>query len=301
MDRPITTVFGGTGFLGSRIARELVASGSRVRIAARRPVRPEWATANQTIELVTADVRNEPSITRAVTGARGVVNAVSLYTESGQNGTFESVHVQGATRVARAAQATGVERMVLVSGMGVDPDSPSRYVRARMRGEELVRAAFPSALVVRPSVIFGPDDAFLQTLDRIARLPAIPLFGRGETRLQPVFVDDVAKAVVKALVGVGGKRKVFELGGAGIHTYREIVEMVLAHRGRERRLVPVPFPVWHALAVMMKVLPNPPLTTDQVRLMERDNVVGMSFGRFAELGIEPRSLAECLAECLDQA
>lgn len=299
MDRPITTVFGGTGFLGSRIARQLLASGSRVRIAARRPVRPEWAGANQTIELVTADIRDELSITRAVNGARGVVNAVSLYTESGRNGTFESVHVQGATRVARAAQAAGVERMVLISGMGVTPDSPSRYVRARMRGEELVRAAFPGALVVRPSVIFGPHDAFLRALKRIAGLPAIPLFGQGETRLQPVFVDDVAKAVVKILVGVGGKRKVFELGGAGIYTYREIVAMVLAHLGRERRLVPVPFPAWHALAMMMKILPHPPLTTDQVSLMERDNVVGMSFGKFAELGIEPRALAECLPECLE--
>lgn len=298
MDGPTTTIFGGTGFVGNRIARALVASGGRVRIAARHPRRPDWATGAHTVELITADIRNETSVTRAVFGADAVVNAVSCFVESRRHGTFESIHVQGAARLARAAKAAHVRRFVLVSGMGVDPTSPSPYVRARMRGEELTRAAFPGALVARPSVIFGPGDAFLGALARTSRLPIVPLFGQGDTRLQPVHVDDVALGVLRMLSGAGGKRKVFELGGAGTYSYREIVEQVLATLDRERRLVPVPFSVWRLLAMLLKVLPNPPLTADQVMLMQRDNVASQSFGTFADLGVKQRALADCLAQCL---
>lgn len=298
MEGPITTVFGGTGFLGSRIARALVAAGGRVRIAARRPKRPDWATCAQSVELLTADIRDETSITRAVFGADAVVNAVSCYVESRRHGTFDSIHIHGAARLARAAKAAHVLRFVLVSGMGVDPTSPSPYVRARMRGEELTRAAFPGALVARPSVIFGPGDAFLSALVRAARLPVVLLFGSGDTRLQPVHVDDVALAVLRMLSGAGGKRKVFELGGAGTYTYCEVIEQVLAVLDRKRTLVPMPFGVWRLLAALLKVLPNPPLTADQVMLMQRDNVAGQAFGSFADLGVKPRALADCLAECL---
>jgi NADH dehydrogenase len=298
MDGPTTTIFGGTGFVGNRIARALVASGGRVRIAVRHPRRPDWATSAHRVELVTADIRNETSVARAVFGADAVVNAVSCFVESRRHGTFESIHIHGAARLARAAKAAHVQRFVLVSGMGVDPTSPSPYVRARMRGEELTRAAFPGALVARPSVIFGPGDAFLGALARTSRLPMVPLFGNGDTRLQPVHVDDVALAVLRMLSGAGGKRKVFELGGAGIYTYREVVEQVLATLDRKRRLVPVPFGVWRLLAMMLKVLPNPPLTADQVMLMQRDNVASQAFGTFADLGVKQRALADCLAQCL---
>lgn len=298
MEGPITTVFGGTGFLGNRIARALVAAGGRVRIAARHPRRPDWVTGAHTVELLTADIRNETSVTRAVFGADAVVNAVSCYVQSRRHGTFDSIHIHGAARLARAARAAHVQRFTLVSGMGVDPTSPSPYVRARMRGEELTRAAFPGALVARPSVIFGPGDAFLSALARAARLPVVPLFGSGDTRLQPVHVDDVALAVLRMLSGAGGKRKVFELGGAGVYTYREVIEQVLAALGRERRLVPVPFGVWRLLAALLKVLPDPPLTADQVMLMQRDNVASQAFGSFADLGVKPRALADCLADSL---
>lgn len=298
MEGPITTVFGGTGFVGNRIAYALVASGSRVRIAARRPKRPDWATGAHTVELLTADIRKETSVTRAVFGADAVVNAVSCYVESRRHGTFESIHVQGAARLARAAKAAHVQRFVLVSGMGVDPTSPSPYVRARMRGEELTRAAFPGALVARPSAIFGPGDAFINVLARTSRLPLVPLFGRGATRLQPVHVDDVALAVLRMLSGAGGNRKVFELGGAGIYTYREVVEQVLVTLGRKRTLVPVPFGVWRLLAALLKILPNPPLTADQLVLMQRDNVASQTFGTFADLGVKQRALADSLAQSL---
>lgn len=291
MDRPLTTVFGGTGFLGNSIARELTALGSRVRIAARRPRRPEWATDREAVEMMTADVREDNSVARAVAGATSVVNAVSLYVPSRRHGSFEDIHVHAAARIGRAARAAHATRLVLVSGLGVDPRSRSAYVRARMDGEDATRKAFPGTVAVRPSVLFGADDAFLSALVGMARLPVIPLFGRGDVRLQPVLVDDVAKAVARLARGAGGTHKVFALGGAAVYTYREIVALVLASLGRKRPLLPVPFPVWHALALMLKVLPNPPLTIDQVRLMQEDNVVAGNFGRFEHLDIEPESLA----------
>lgn len=294
MDRPLTTVFGGTGFLGSRIVRELANLGSRVRIAARHPRRPDWATDREAVELITADVRDDDSVARAVAGANSVVNAVSLYVPSRRHGSFEDIHVHGAARVGRAARAARVARLVLVSGLGVDPRSPSAYVRARISGEQVTRKAFPGTVAVRPSVLFGPDDAFLAALARVARLPVVPLFGQGDVRLQPVLVDDVAQAAARLARGAGGTHKVFALGGAEVYTYREIVELVLASLGRQRPLVPVPLPVWHALALPLSVLPNPPLTVDQVVLMQQDNVVTGNFGRFEDLGIEPQSLAAFL-------
>lgn len=291
MERPLTTVFGGTGLLGSRIARQLVALGSQVRIVSRRPRRPGWLTSPGAVELVTADIRDEQSVARAVAGADSVVNAVSLYVPSRRHGSFEDIHVQGAARVGRAARAAKVQRLVLISGLGVDANSPSAYVRARMRGEDVTRKVFPGAVAVRPSVLFGPDDAFLSSLMGIARLPVIPLFGRGDARLQPVLVDDVAQAVALLARGEADDHRVFTLGGGEVYTYREVVNLVLESLGRTRPLVPVPFGAWLALATLLEVLPNPPLTVDQVRLMQQDNVVAGNFGRFEHLGIEPESLA----------
>ena len=291
MDRPLTTVFGGTGFLGSRIVRQLATLGSRVRIVARRPQRPGWVTDPETVELISADIRDEQSVARAVAGADSVVNAVSLYVPSRRHGSFEDIHVHGAARVGRAARVAKVQRLVLISGLGVDANSSSAYVRARMRGEDITRKVFPGAVAVRPSVLFGPDDAFLSSLMGIARLPVIPLFGRGDARLQPVLVDDVAQAVALLARGEGENRRVFTLGGAEVYSYREVVELVLESLGRTRPLVPVPFPIWLALATLLKVLPSPPLTVDQVLLMQEDNIVTGNFGRFEHLGIEPASLA----------
>lgn len=297
MTRTFTTILGGTGFLGNAIARVLASGGAAVRIAARHPARPAWATDADDIELATADIREEASVARALKGASAVVNAVSLYVESGGD-TFDAIHVQGAARVGRAARMAGIERLVLVSGIGIDEASPSRYVRARTAGEQAVREAFPEAIIVRPSVLFGPGDAFLSTLAGISRLPVIPLFGRGDTRLQPVLVDDVAKGIARLLDGAGAGQRLFEFGGGEVCSYREIVEQVLGHLGRRRWLLPVPFPVWRFLAVLLRPLPRPPLTSDQVILMERDNVVSGRVGTFSDLGIAPRALGACLGASL---
>ncbi len=297
MSREIISVFGGTGFLGSNIARALAISGHPVRIVARDPVRPGWAREKHQIELEKADIRDAAQVERAVAGAAGVVNAVSLYVESGGQDTFEAVHVDGARRLAQAARDGGAGRFVLISGIGADKQSPSHYIRARAQGEDAVREAFPGATIVRPSVIFGRGDAFLSTLVRVTRAPVVPLFGHGETRLQPVWVRDVAKAVAAIVAGRGGEENVFELGGT-IYRYRKVVEMVLETLGRRRLLLPVPFPVWRGGAAMLKPLPNPPLTRDQVLMMQWDNVVNGTRGTFQDLGLVPSSLRERLDEIL---
>ncbi|MCG6659244.1 complex I NDUFA9 subunit family protein [Halomonas campisalis] len=294
------TVFGGTGFLGSAIVHELVDAGQAVRIAARRPVLPAWAQEGDPLSLIHADIRDEASVADALDGAGGVVNAVSLYVQS-REARFDAIHVEGAGRLARLARDAGVEELVHVSGIGSDSRSPSSYVRARAQGEAEVIAGFPKAVIVRPSVLFGPGDAFLGTLAGLARLPVIPLFGRGETRLQPVHVVDVARAVVRLLGGNPPRWRLFELGGPEVIRYRDILALLLAYLERERPLLPIPFPLWHLLALLASVLPNPPLTRDQVFLMQQDNCVSEAVGSFAELGIAPRALRDSLPECLPAA
>ena len=201
--------------------------------------------------------------------------------------------------MAEIAARGGVERLVHLSGIGVDPASSSGYVRARAAGETSLRAAFPRATVLRPSVLFGRGDAFLTGLDRITALaPVVPLFGAGATRLQPVHVDDVAGAVVRSLEHPGAPGRTFELGGATAHSYRDVLERILAHRRRRRLLVPLPFAAWELLAAALAPLPSPPVTRDQIALMREDNVVDQGLDGFRALGIAPRSLAAALPECL---
>jgi uncharacterized protein YbjT (DUF2867 family) len=295
-DGPIT-VFGGTGFLGRAIVRELVDAGRAVRIAARQPTLPEWAEEGDPLALASADIRDAASVAEALDGASGVVNAVSLYVER-RDARFAAIHVQGAGQLARLAREAGIARLVQISGIGADSRSRSAYVRARAAGESAVIAEFSKAIILRPSVLFGPQDAFLATLAGLSRLPVIPLFGRGETRLQPVHVVDVARAVVRLLGDSPPQRRLFELGGPDILRYRDILTLVLTHLARERPLLPVPFPLWHLLAFLTSYLPHPPLTRDQVILMQQDNVVGDGIGTFADLDIAPHSLRESLPLCL---
>ena len=197
MDRGISrvTVFGGTGFVGCRVVRHLRGSGVTVRIASRHPGRAE----GDSLEQIAADAHDERSVEAAVMDADGVVNAISLYVEHGRD-TFHSVHVEAAARIARAARRAGVKRFVHLSGLGADAGSPSPYIRSRGEGEVAVQAAFPGAVVIRPAVMFAPDDAFLTTILRLLRtLPAYPIFGDGRTRLQPAYADDVAAAIAQVL------------------------------------------------------------------------------------------------------
>src|SRR3981189_3076480 len=225
------TVFGGTGFLGRRIVRHLRSRGFPVRIASRHPDRGHglFGPDDPQLQSVEASIHDERSVADALTGAYGVVNAVSLYVEHGQE-TFHSVHVESAQRVADQALRAGVDRLIHISGIGADAASQSRYIRKRGEGELAVRAAFGDALFVRPAVIFGPDDAFLTTILKLLRhLPIYPMFGRGLTRLQPAYVEDVAEAIARGLQGAGIHAITFEGGGPRVFSYEELLRAV-AHQ-----------------------------------------------------------------------
>ena len=290
-DRHVT-VFGGSGFLGRRIVERLAAGGDGVRVAVRRPERAAFVTrlggAGQ-ITAVHADVWDQTTIAPALAGADAVVNTVGHYVERG-GASFEAIHGQGARHVAEAAADAGVARLVHISGIGADPASDSPYVRARAVGERLVREAFPAASILRPSVMFGPSD-FLERLAGIARMmPAMPLFGSGDVKLQPVYVDDVAAAVARALAMPEAAGQLYELGGPRIYPYKALVQLVLDQTGRKRLLLPVPYVLWNVLAALMAPLPNRPISRDQVKLMQRDNVVSPGALTFADLGITPAAL-----------
>jgi uncharacterized protein YbjT (DUF2867 family) len=286
----LVTVFGGSGFLGRFIVEHLHTAGARVRVAVRHSTEGAPPQGGD-IEVVYADVRDGGTVAQAVRDSDAVVNAVGLYVEHGE-ATFQAVHVDGAREVARAARAAGIGCFVHISGIGADLNSESSYVRSRALGELAVREAYPGATILRPSVLFGRGDALFRSLAAITRISPVffPLFGDGSTRLQPVFVGDVAEAVVKAVGSPATREKVYELGGPRVYRYRELVELVLVHLKRRRVLVPVPFFVWEIQATLLGLLPNPPLTRDQVILMRRDNIVSDTALTFADLDIRPRTV-----------
>jgi NADH dehydrogenase len=289
------TVFGGTGFLGRRLVQRLAAEGASVRIAVRHPdpARSALRAAGlDQIAVFSADVREKISVAAAISGADAVVNAVSAYVER-RGVTFEAVHEQGAETVARQAVSAGVARLVLVSGIGANSGSKYPYIRARGRGELAVQQVFPGTTIVRPGAMFGPGDALFGTLADFARmLPVLPLIGGGRTRLQPVYVEDVAEAIARMFADPGTAGRTYELAGPGVYTMRELVEMTLRLIGRRRLLMPVPFAVATVQARLLELLPSPPLTTSQVDLLRTDNVVSGVLPGFRELGIEPKGVEE---------
>jgi uncharacterized protein YbjT (DUF2867 family) len=296
----VVTVFGGTGFLGCRIVRHLRLHGFCVRVASRHPDRGHALLGPDDPQLrsVKVDVHDERSVADALADAYGVVNAVSLYVEQGWE-TFHSVHVESAQRVAAQAQRAGVKRLVHVSGIGADAASQSLYVRKRGEGELAVRAAFADALLIRPAVMFGPDDAFLTTiLKLLRRLPIYPMFGRGLTRLQPAFVEDVAEAVARALQGTEMHAITYECGGPRVYSYEEFLRVVAHEAGLKPMLIPIPFAAWHALAWISEMLPSSPVTRNQVELMQVDNVSSPAMPGLGQLGIAPHSVEEMLQQML---
>jgi NADH dehydrogenase len=298
------TVFGGSGFLGRQIVRRLAGDGAEVRVAVRHPERASFLTAYGTggpITTTRADVWDEATVGPAVAGSDAVVNTVGHYVERGR-ATFEAIHGQGARHVAHASAMAGVRRLVHISGIGADPGSASPYVRARATGERLVREAFPGAIILRPSVMFGPEDAFFNQLAALARImPILPLFGSGEVRLQPVYVGDVAEAVVQALAVDAAQGRTYELGGPRAYSYKALLQLLLRQLGRRRLLMPVPYAVWELLATLLAPLPRRPISRDQVVLMKQDNVVSPGASSFADLGITPRAVEEILPSYLGRS
>jgi uncharacterized protein YbjT (DUF2867 family) len=290
------TVFGGTGFLGRHVVHHLRESGIRVRTVSRHRGLGEDAG----IEQIAADAHDQRSVEAAIAGADGVVNAISLYVEHGGD-TFHSVHVDTATKIARAARQAGIGRFVHVSGIGANAASSSPYIRSRGEGEAAVQTAFPGAVIVRPAVMFAPDDAFLTTILRLIRsLPAYPIFGDGRTKLQPVYVDDVATAIAQILRQNQKPYSIYELAGPRVYSYEELLRTIARVAGLRPVLMHLPFALWNALASVAELLPSPPLTRNQVELMKIDTTASESLPGLRTLGISPRPLENELEAMLRQ-
>jgi uncharacterized protein YbjT (DUF2867 family) len=300
----LVTVFGGSGFLGRHVVRALANRNYLIRVAVRRPelaghLQPLGRVGQ--IHAVQANVRFAQSIEAAVRDADIVVNLVGILFERGRQ-RFDAVQAEGAGTVAQAAHTAGA-RLVHVSAIGADETSGSDYARSKAAGERLVVAAQPEAIIMRPSIIFGPEDDFFNRFAALARVaPALPLPGGGHTRFQPVFAGDVADAIAKAVDGKVNPGVIYEVGGPDVRTFKELMEFVLATIGRRRLLLPVPFPVLKLQAALLQFLPQPPLTPDQVELLKSDNVVAAAAreqGRTLEgLGIVPNSVASIVPDYL---
>src|SRR5262252_1583277 len=298
----LVTVFGGSGFLGRHVVRALAQLGYRVRVAVRRPelagfLQPLGRVGQ--IHAVQANLRYPASVEAAARDADVVINLVGILFERGKQ-RFDAVQAFGAEAVALAAANFGA-RLIHVSAIGVDENSTSHYARAKAMGEKLVRAAVPASVILRPSILFGPEDDFFNKFAAIARLSlALPLIGGGHTRFQPVFAGDVASAVVAAMEGRALDGATYELGGPEVKTFKQLMELVLAITERKRLLLPIPFALAKLQASMLQLMPNPLLskpllTPDQVELLRGDNVVSDAAkreGRTLEaLGIAPVAMA----------
>jgi len=275
--KPLICVFGGSGFVGRHVVRALARSGARVRVAVRRPNEAMFllpAGNVGQIQLFAANVRDEASVADAVKGADVVINLVGILHQSGPQ-RFSAVQAEGAGRVARAAKAAGVKRFIQMSAIGADKDSNSAYARSKAEGETQVRVAFPEATILRPSLVFGPEDDFFNRFAWMASIsPVLPLIGGGKTKFQPVYASDIAEAVVRILDNPHWSGKIFELGGPEVMSFRELMQLICDVTHRRRWLAPIPFLFASMKAMFLQMLPNPLLTMDQVRLLKHDNVVG---------------------------
>ncbi|MET0182738.1 MAG: complex I NDUFA9 subunit family protein [Caulobacterales bacterium] len=294
MKGDLIVVFGGSGFLGKQVVRALVKRGKRVRVPMRRPhLGHELRVTGDVgqVQLMQANVRFPDSVARAMEGASGVVNCVGILGEGGAQ-SFGGVHREGAENIAEAAKAAGVTRFVQVSAIGANARSASAYARSKAAAEKAVLDIIPTAAILRPSIIFGPEDNFFNRFADMAKFaPALPLIGGGKTKFQPVYVGDVAEAIANALDLESARGKVFELGGPNVYSFKQLLEYVTREIDRPRFLLPLPFfaaqPLGMLLDASFRLLPfwDAPLTGDQVTLLKKDNVVGEGARTLADLGV----------------
>ena len=285
----IATVFGGSGFIGRYVVKRLAQQGFIVRVAVRDPeaalfLKP-MGSVGQIVPLF-ASVLNDAAVQRAIDGAEIVVNLVGLLTES-SGGTFQAVHTEGAARIARVAASCGVQRLVQISAIGADAGSKSGYASTKGKAEQAILAAFPAATILRPSVVFGPEDKFFNLFGSLARMsPVMPVIS-GASKMQPVFVGDVADAVMAVLSSDETWGKTYELGGPRIWSFREILEFILQQTRRKRVLLDVPDFIARIQAGIMQHLPGKMLTPDQLLMLSKDNIVGPGALGLSDLGIIP--------------
>ncbi len=303
----LVTIYGGSGFVGRYITRRMAGEGWRVRVAVRRPneamfVKP-YGVVGQ-VEPVLCNIRDDASVAQAMHGADAVVNCVGVLNELGKN-EFPAVQAEGAERIARLAAAHGISRMVHLSSIGADADAQSEYSRTKAQGEAGVLQHMPDAVILRPSIIFGTEDQFFNRFASMARMgPFLPVVG-AETQFQPVYVDDVAQAAVKGILGQAAAG-VYELGAPEVKTFRALMQQMLEVIHRRRIILGVPFFVAKIMAgvldivkfVSFQLFPNNILTRDQLKSLRHDNVVSDGAMSFKELGIEPTTLASVLPEYL---
>ena len=298
-----TAVLGGSGFIGRYIVKRLAARGEVVAVGCRNAEGAKFLKPMGDVgQIATLNVAigGERLLPAFLAGNDALVNCVGILRESGSQ-TFEGVHHTGPARLARFAREAGVERFVHISAIGADPRSTSAYARTKAAGERAVRDAFPTVTILRPSVVFGPEDQFFNRFGAMAMIsPVLPLIGRGETRFQPVYVGDVADAAVKCLEDPTTAGHVYELGGPKVYTLREILELLLGEIRRKRWLVDLPFGFAALQARLMSILPSPPLTPDQVELLKSDNIVSSGAMTLASLDIVPTPAEIILPTYLDR-
>jgi len=293
----LVTVFGGSGFIGSQVVRVLAKRGWRVRAAVRTPhlaheLRPMGDVGQ--IQVVRAHVGAPDTVAAALEGAQACVNLVGILHESGKR-KFQTVHVEGARNVAQACAAEGIGRLIQISAIGADPNARSVYARTKGDGEDVCRRAVPSTTVLRPSIVFGPGDGFFNRFASMAAYsPVLPLPGGGKTRFQPVYVGDVAGAVLNCLEDPATAGGTFELGGPDVYSFRELMQIVLRETGKPRVLLPIPAAAARAAGTFGDIQAffglSPIITSDQALLMERDNVCGSALPGLEALGVRPTSV-----------
>jgi uncharacterized protein YbjT (DUF2867 family) len=296
-------ILGGAGFIGRYVVKRLAERGDVLTVGGRNAASAKFLKLKGEVGqvgLVNIAIGDEALLPAFVAGNDAVVNLVGILHESGGQ-RFDMAHHVGPARLARLAREAGVERFIHLSAVGADPRSSSVYARTKAAGEEAVRDAFPTATILRPSVVFGPEDQFFNRLAALAMIsPVLPVIGGGETRFQPVYVGDVADAVVRCIDDSTTAGRTYELGGPKIYSLRALSELLLAEIGRKRFLVDLPFGVASLQARFMSLLPNPPLTPDQVELLKRDNVVSSGALALAALGIAPTPVEAVLPSYLDR-
>jgi NADH dehydrogenase len=299
----VATVFGGSGFIGRYVVQRLAQDGWTVRVAVRDTERAHFlqplGNVGQIVRMP-VPIQDDDAVAWAVQNADAVFNVVGILAEAGGRQTFEEVQSQGAARVARAAKAAGVKRLIQVSAIGADAESKSVYARTKALGEQAVLDAFPDATILRPSIVIGPEDGFFNLFAAMARLsPVLPLIGGGKTRFQPVYVGDVVDAAMKAVYDHNTKGRIYELGGPRIYTFKELMVLMLRTIRRRRLLLPIPFRVAEIQGSIMERLPKPLLTRDQVELLKQDNVVSQDALTFKDLGLSPQAIEIILPDHLE--